>query len=310
MENIMTVSANRSEVSQGTLAGFSAYLVWGLVPIYWPLLQPAGALEIFGHRIVWSLLFLSLFVIYKGNLAFVWQVIKNKRKIALLAVASVMIASNWALFIWSVVVGRVLDSSLGYYITPLINVSLGVYFLGERLRRLQWIALSIAALGVLYMIIEFGQIPWVALTLAITFGLYGYVKKAADVPAAESLIVETLLMLPWAAWYFWHLTEQGTNTFITQGTTHALMLASAGIITAVPLALYGYAAVRIPLSYIGMLQYVSPTMTFIIGVFINHEPMPQARLIGFAFVWVALIVLSFDMLRHMRTIRTLPLEAS
>lgn len=288
----------RGEAAQGVLYGFAAYIIWGIVPIYWPLLQPAGAIEILAHRVIWSLLVLLGFLLVKKRTKRVLEIFKDLRKLAILTVASIFIAVNWGLFIWASVSGRILDSSLGYYINPLFSIGLGVLLLQERLRNLQWLAIGIATIAILYLSLTLGAPPYVALSLAFTFSIYGYLKKQANVQAIESLTVETLILIPFAIGYLIYLSSIGQNSFGANGVDHAIWLASAGIITAVPLALFGAAAIRIPLSTLGFIQYVGPTLQFIIGLYLFNEPMPRDRFIGFALTWVAIAIISFDALRN------------
>jgi len=293
-----SVREPRTEVAKGTIYGFSAYLIWGIVPIYWPKLQPARPLEILSHRILWSLLFLIGVIVVQKKTHRVVAILRNRRQITLLALASVLIAVNWGLFIWCSVNGHLLDSSLGYFITPLVSVGFGVVFFKERLRNIQWVALSIAASAVVYLTIAMAKAPTVAIALAFTFGIYGYVKKLANVDAIESLTVETLLLAPVALGYLAWLASKGENTFFAHGTIHSLWLASAGVVTAIPLLMFGAAAIRVPLSTLGMLQYLGPTLQYFIGLYVFNEIMSPARFHGFVNTWVALIILSIDGWRH------------
>jgi chloramphenicol-sensitive protein RarD len=295
----------RSEHSIGLINGFAAYLIWGAVILYWPYLSPAQPLEILAHRILWSLIFVAAILIYQKRIVSLRVVLKNARQMRLLAVASVFIAINWGLFIWASMNGHALDSSLGYYITPLLNVALGVFFFKEKLRSMQWLAIGIAAFAVLFITIAMGVLPWVALTLATSFTIYGYVKKLADVQALESLMIETLILTPVAIGYLTWLQFNGGNTFLAYGLDHTLWMASAGIVTAIPLLAFGVAITRLPFTTLGMLQYIGPTIQFFVGIWVMQEPMPQARLIGFAITWVALVLLTIDALRNRRNVSKL-----
>lgn len=288
----------RGESAQGVIYGFTAYIIWGIVPIYWPLLQPAGAVEILAHRVIWSLFVLLAFLAVKKRIKNALQIFKDPSKLALLTVASIFIAVNWGIFIWASVSGRILDSSLGYYINPLFSIGLGVLLLKEKLRNLQWLAIGIATVAIFYLSLTLGAPPYVALSLASTFSIYGYLKKRANVDAIDSLTIETLILLPLAIGYLIYLSIIGQNSFGTNGVDHAIWLASAGIITAVPLALFGAAAIRIPLSTLGFIQYVGPTLQFVIGLYLFNEPMPRDRFIGFALTWLAIAIISFDALRN------------
>jgi len=292
----------RSEHSIGLINGFVAYVIWGAVILYWPYLAPAKPLEILAHRILWSLLFVAIILIYQKRMASLRVVLKNVRQMKLLAVASVLIGVNWGLFIWASMNGHVLDSSLGYYITPLFNVALGVFFFKEKLRKMQWVAIGIAAFAVMFITIAMGVLPWVALSLSTSFTMYGYVKKLANVQALESLMVETLILTPVAIVYLIWLQFNGDNTFLAYGLDHTLWMASAGIFTAVPLLAFGVAITRLPFTTLGMLQYIGPTIQFIVGVWMTQEEMPQVRFIGFVITWVALVILTADALRNRRNV--------
>ena len=292
----------RSEHSIGLINGFIAYIIWGAVILYWPYLAPAQPLEILAHRILWSLLFVAVILIYQKRIVSLRLVLKNARQMKLLAMASLLIGFNWGLFIWASMNGHVLDSSLGYYITPLLNVALGVFFFKEKLRKMQWIAIGIAAFAVLFITIAMGVLPWVALSLSISFAMYGYVKKLANVDALESLMIETLILTPIAIGYLIWLQFNGGNTFLAYGLDHTLFMASAGVVTAIPLLAFGVAIVRLPLTTLGMLQYIGPTIQFFVGIWLTQEAMPQLRFIGFAITWVALVILTIDALRNRRNV--------
>lgn len=288
----------RSESTKGLIYAFSAYIIWGIVPIYWPKLQPAGPVEILSHRVIWSSLVLVLFVVVQKRIKNVIAILKNRNTMLYLSAGSVMIAVNWGLFIWASVSGRILDSSLGYYINPLFSIGIGVVLLKEKLRKLQWLAIGVAFVAIIWLTVTLGTPPYVALALASTFGLYGYLKKQANVDAIDSLFIETIILAPLALGYLGYLSSQGQNTFAAHGVSHSLWLASAGIITAIPLAMFGAAAIRIPLSTLGFIQYVGPTLQYLIGLYMFNEPMPHERFIGFVLTWVAIGIISFDALQH------------
>jgi len=289
--------ATKSNLARdGFIFGASAYFIWGIVPIYWPHLQPASPLEILAHRVIWSLLFLA--ILGRKKFSQIRVILKNRRSLTLLTIASALISINWGLFIWASVTKHLLDSSLGYFITPLLSVGLGVVFFKERLRKMQWTAIAIAASAVLYLSITVGAPPWLALSLAGSFGIYGYVKKLANVPAIESLTIETLILSPIALSYLLWLELTNAGTFGHNGLSHSLWLATSGVVTAVPLMLFSAAAIRIPLSTLGMLQYLGPTLQYIIGICVFHEQMPQERFIGFVITWVAIAILSADALKN------------
>jgi chloramphenicol-sensitive protein RarD len=281
-----------SRLRSGLAAGVAAYLLWGLFPLYWPLLEPAAPVEILAHRVVWSLAFLVLVLAAIRGFGFVRGL--DGRQLRLLAIAAVLITVNWGMFIYAVNSDRVVESSLGYFINPLVTVALAVVFLHERLRPRQRLAVAIAAVAVLVLTIDYGHPPWISLTLAFSFGTYGLVKKRADVDGTQSLTVETALLFAPALAYLVWLGATGEGTFTSEGPGHVALLAGGGITTAVPLMLFGAAAVRIPLATVGLLQYITPTMHFLIGVLLYGEDMPLSRLAGFSLVWVALALLATD----------------
>jgi chloramphenicol-sensitive protein RarD len=285
----------------GVLSGLSAYGLWGLFPLYFPLLEPAGGLEIVAHRVLWSVVFVGLLLTVRRNWSQVRALVSDPRRLLILAGAAVLIAVNWLVFVYGVNSGQVVETSLGYFINPLVSVLLGVVLFSERLRPLQWCAVGIAAAAVAVLTVDYGHPPWIALALAASFGLYGVMKKLVRVEAAPGLFVETLIVAVPAAVVLGVLHAHGHGTFGNAGTGNALLLASSGIATAIPLLLFASAARRIPLSTVGLLQYLTPLMQLAIGVFVYDEPMPPARLAGFVIVWVALAVFTADSLRHART---------
>lgn len=296
----VVVKEKRSEHSIGLINGWIAYVIWGAVIIYWPHLQPAKPLEILAHRILWSLLFVAVILVYQSKVDHLKEVFRDSKKMRLLVIGSAFIGVNWGLFIWASMSGHVLDSALGYYITPLLNVGLGVVFFRERLRKGQWTAIAIAALAVVYVTAAMGKPPWVALALSTTFATYGYIKKLAQVDAIVGLMIETIILTPIAIAYLVWLQSNGGNSFLEHGVRHALWMMSAGPLTAIPLLCFGVAIMRLPLTTIGMLQYIGPTIQFVCGLFVFSEAMPQARLNGFLITWVALVILTIDALRHRR----------
>jgi chloramphenicol-sensitive protein RarD len=284
----------------GVVAGLGAYALWGLFPLYFPLLEPAGGLEIVAHRVLWSLLFVGILLTVLRRWAHVRALVTDRRRLLVLLGAAVLIAGNWLVFVYGVNSGHVVETSLGYFINPLVSVLLGVVVFSERLRRLQWLAVAIATVAVVVLTVDYGRPPWIALALALTFGLYGLMKKLVRTEAAPGLFVETALVALPAAAVLGFAHSAGDGTFGNAGTGHALLLASSGVATAIPLLLFAAAARRIPLSTVGLLQYLTPSMQLAIGVFVYGEPMPPARLAGFAIVWVALAVFTVDTLRHAR----------
>ncbi|RJK93414.1 EamA family transporter RarD [Vallicoccus soli] len=275
--------------------------MWGLFPLYWPLLEPSGSVEVLAHRIVWSLL--VVVVLLGARRRWGWLRELGWRRTGLLAAAALVIAVNWGTYIHGVTTDHVVETSLGYFINPLVTVLLGVLVLGERLRRAQWVAVAVAAVAVVVLTVDYGRPPWIALTLACSFGAYGLLKKKASVGALESLTVETLVLLPVAAGYLVVLAAAGDGTFLAEGPLHAGLLVASGVVTAVPLLAFGAAAIRVPLSVLGLLQYLAPVIQFLIGVVLFHEAMPASRWAGFALVWLALVMLTADALRHGRSTR-------
>ncbi len=274
---------------QGLFFGLGAYGLWGLFPLYWPLLKPLGSLHILAHRVLWSLAALLLWLLFTKRMR--WWKSATRAQLLWLTLASALIGTNWLVFIIAVNSGRVVETALGYYINPLLSVLLGVWLLGEKLRRAQWQALVIAFVAVLVLTYDYGQLPWVALCLAPTFALYGLVKKRAGVGAAESLSFETLLTAVPAALFLASLPAEPLTS------TQRALLVGAGPATVLPLAFFSAAATRLPLSTLGLLQYVAPTCQFLIGVLVFHEAMSPLRWAGFALVWLALLLFARDGVR-------------
>lgn len=289
-----------SDVRRGLLLGAAAYGIWGLFPLFWPLLEPATAREILAHRVLWSVLAMGLVVVVLRRGPAVRALWGEPRRRAWLALAAIVVACNWGGYIWGVNNGHVVETSLGYFINPLVTVLLGVTVLGERLRTLQWAALGLALVAVVVLTVDYGRPPWVALLLAVSFGVYGLAKKQAAAGAVESLTLETAFLAPLALAYAVGLTLTGGATFTSEGAGHALLLASAGLVTAVPLVLFGAAATRMPLVMLGLLQYFAPILQFGLGLLVFDEEMPPGRWIGFGLVWVALVMLTAESLRHHR----------
>ncbi|MFB9967675.1 EamA family transporter RarD [Sinosporangium siamense] len=291
------------ESRKGVLYGIAAYTMWGLFPLYWPLVKPSAPVEILAHRMAWSLVAVVAILAIRRHWSWFRQIMRQPRILALLVVAAVVISVNWGLYIYAVNTGRVVEAALGYFINPLVSVLFGVMVLRERLRRWQWVAVALGAVAVLVLAVDYGRPPWIALVLAFSFAVYGLVKKTANVGAAESLTMETLLLLAPALAYLIMLEQNGTATFGHNGPLHAALLAAAGVVTAVPLLCFTAAAIRVPLTVIGLLQYIAPTLQFLCGVLIIKEVMPASRWIGFAIVWAGLAVFSWDSLRTARLAR-------
>lgn len=291
------MSASPTPERTGLLLAATAYGLWGFLPLYFHLLAPAGPVEIIAHRVLWSLVFCVAILLVTGTWRTAVAAARRGTVLATLALAGVLIATNWLVFVAGVLGGHTVDAALGYYINPLVTVGLAVLVLGERLRPAQWVALGIGALAVVVLTVGVGRLPWIALTLALTFGLYGLIKNRVGrtVPALASLAVETAVLAPAALVYLAVLGPAGG--FATHGTWHGLAMAGTGVVTAVPLLLFGGAARRLPLSIVGMVQYLAPTLQFAVGLLVFHEAMPAIRWWGFGLVWVALVVLTVDTLR-------------
>ena len=291
------------------ILGLLAWTMWGFFPLYWPLLEPAGAVEILAHRIFWSLIVMLGVVLVMRKRAALLATFANRRTRWLLALAAVLITVNWGTYIYGVNSHHVVETSLGYFINPLVSVLLGVVVLGERLRRLQWAALALAGIAVLALTVEYGRPPWISLVLAFSFGSYGLAKKKANAGAVESLVLETALIAPVALGYIVFLMSTGASTFGTEGTWHVVLLVGTGVVTVIPLLCFGGAATRIPLSTLGLMQYVTPTVQFLLGILFFHEPMPAMRWVGFSLIWLALVLFTIESLRlRRRHLRVRPEE--
>jgi chloramphenicol-sensitive protein RarD len=287
----------RSGYNSGLIAGVGAYVMWGLVPLYWPLLKPASAMEILSHRVVWSLVFLLIIVYFKKLFSDIKLALFDKRKMILLFFASIFITINWGVFIWAVNNGHVIETSLGYFINPLVSVALGVIVLKEKLRTLQKVAVSLTFVAVTFLTLTLGHPPYIALSLAFSFGFYGLVKKMANVKAIPSLTLESLMITPFFAVFLYYLSSQNELTFIELGPIHSFWLITAGIVSVIPLMLFSTAVLRIPLVVLGLLQALGPIIQFLLGYFVFDEPMITARWVGFLIVWLAVSVFSYDAVR-------------
>lgn len=296
-----TVAGRSPDDGRGVLYGVTAYGLWGLFPLFWVLLLPSGPFEVMAHRVLWSL-FAVLPVLWvvarRGSSPL--GLLRDRRRVTLLGIAAVMIAANWLLFIWGVNNGHVVEVSLGYFVNPLVTVLLGVVVLRERLRVAQWVAVSLGAVSVAVLTVGYGQPPWIAVGLALTFALYGLVKKHVGAGAVESLAVETAILAPVALGYIVVLEATSGGTFGRFGLGHLLLVVAGGFVTVGPLLAFGAAANRVPLSVLGLLQYLTPVLQFLCGVLVFHEQMPPLRWVGFAIVWAALAVLTWDGLRSAR----------
>lgn len=299
-----------SELRRGYLFGLGAYTLWGVFPAYFKLLQPSGAIEVLSHRIAWSLLFMIVVLTVVRRWRDIVALLHQPATVAVVALAAVLLALNWGTYIYGVNTNRVVETSLGYFINPLVVIVLGVVVLGERLRPAQWTAVGVGALAVLVLAVDHGQPPWIALILAVSFGCYGLVKKRLGLPPTDGLFVESaVLALPALAVLGW-LAFAHRSTVGTVSTGHTLLIAASGVVTAIPLLLFAGAANRIPMVGLGMLQYVAPTLQLALGVFLFHEPMPPVRLFGFGLVWVALAIFTWDGMRQSRRSRALDVAAA
>ncbi|MEU9061554.1 EamA family transporter RarD [Streptomyces sp. NPDC048430] len=293
----------KNEQRAGLLYGIGAYGMWGLVPLFWPLLEPSGAVEILAHRMVWSLGVVGIALLFLRRWAWIGELLRQPRRLGLIAIAATVISVNWGLYIWSVNNGHVVEASLGYFINPLVTIAMGVLLLGERLRPVQWTAVATGFAAVLVLAIGYGQPPWISLVLAFSFATYGLVKKKVNMGGLESLAAETaVLFVPALGFLLW-LGASGDATFLAGGAGHGALLAATGLVTAIPLVCFGAAAIRVPLSVLGLLQYLAPVFQFALGILYFHEEMPPERWAGFALVWVALMLLTWDALRSARRTR-------
>ncbi|CAM5414377.1 MULTISPECIES: EamA family transporter RarD [Streptomyces] len=281
----------------GLFNGVAAYSMWGLVPLFWPLLKPAGAGEILAHRMVWSLAVVGIVLVVLRRWSWAGELVRQPRRLGLVTVAAAVITVNWGLYIWSVNSNHVVEASLGYFINPLVTIAMGVLLLKERLRPVQWAAVGTGLAAVLVLAFGYGQPPWISLVLAFSFATYGLVKKKVNLGGVESLAAETAIQfLPALGFVLW-LGARGESTFGTAGGGHAVLLALTGVVTAVPLVCFGAAAIRVPLSTLGLLQYLAPVFQFVLGVLYFKEEMPPERWAGFGLVWLALTLLTWDAFR-------------
>ena len=299
----------RDEQARGFALGVAAYGLWGVFPLYWVLLEPSTAFEVLAHRICWSLVTMLALLFVLRRTSHLVAIVRDRRKRSLLVLASVVITLNWGGYIWGVTHDKVVETSLGYFINPLVTVLMGVLILGERLRRAQWVAIAIAFTAVIGLTVEYGRPPWIALLLAFSFGTYGLAKKQANVEAVESLTFETIVLAPFAFGFLVWLGATGRGHFLGDGVGHVLLLASTGVVTAIPLLCFGAAAIRVPMTTLGLLQYLAPVLQFVIGVAVVHEAMTPMRYVGFALVWVALVIFTVEALRHRQKQLRLTAEA-
>lgn len=287
----------QQRAKQGVLLAIAAYTMWGVAPIYFKALGNVPALEILSHRIVWSVLLLALLIHFTQGWTRFKQVITQKKRTFLLLCSATLVAINWLIFIWAVNSEMMLEASLGYYINPLFNVILGMLFLQERLRKLQWLAVALAATGVFIELFAFGSIPYVAFALAISFGIYGLLRKKINIDAQTGLFVETLFLFPVAAIYLLAIDTPTSNMWNNSMSLNTLLIA-AGIVTTAPLLCFTAAATRLKLSTLGFFQYIGPSLMFLLAITVYGEPLTEAKMITFSFIWMALILFSLDGLKH------------
>ncbi|GAB2710235.1 EamA family transporter RarD [Kitasatospora kifunensis] len=294
---------SQSELGRGVWLGAAAYGIWGLFPLYWPLLEPSSSADILANRMVWSLVVAAAILTVRRHWSWVRPLLSQPRRLALSALAAAAISLNWGVYIWAVNSGHVVESSLGYFINPLVTIAFGVLLLRERLRIAQWSAVGVGALAVVVLAVGYGQLPWIALTLAFTFAVYGLLKKKVALGGLESFALETAFIFPFALAFLIYRSATGHAVF-GHGAGHLTLLLLTGPITAIPLLMFGAAAIRIPLSTMGLLQYLAPVFQFLCGVLYFHEAMPPARWAGFTLVWAALAVLTWDAVRRVRADRS------
>lgn len=294
-------TVNLNKYKAGLVFGVSAHVLWGLFPLYWPLLKPATAFEIVSHRATWTSIFCLIVLAFQKQLRHMFSLMFTKKVFLRLVLASALISVNWLVYIWATNHGHVVEAALGYYINPLFIIAFGVILLKEKLRKLQWLAVGIGAVGVLVLTIDYGRLPWIALTLATSWGSYGLIKKRLNLGALEGLAIETLIsFIPYAG-YLIYLASHSEGQWGTKPSL-TILLTAAGAITAIPLLLFNGAATRLPYSTLGLLQYITPTLQFSIGVWINHEAMPAARWAGFLIIWGALVALAVDLVRSSNSV--------
>jgi chloramphenicol-sensitive protein RarD len=283
--------SDRERERNGIGYGLAAYGIWGAVPLFWPLVARAGSLELLAHRVVWSLVIsvgLALVLLPRG-----WYGrIATRRTLLMLGLAAAVVSVNWGVYIWAVNHGHVVETSLGYYINPILSILVGVVVLGERMAVLQWVSVGLAFLAVVVLTVEYGRLPWISLVLATSFATYGLMKKQVNGGAVETLTIESALLTPVALGYLLYLQAQGGSTFGTLGWGHSLLLAATGVVTVIPLLFFAASATRLPLSTLGLLQYLAPTLQFLLGILYFHEEMSAGRWVGFGLVWLALMIMS------------------
>ncbi|MFW5472500.1 EamA family transporter RarD [Knoellia sp. CPCC 206450] len=299
------LAGDDAELRRGTAYAFLAYGIWGLFPLYFHALKPSGAFEILAHRILWTLAFCALVLLLRRDFGWLRTVASRPRLLGGLTIAALLIAANWVIYVLAVITGRTYAAALGYFLNPIVTVGLGVLVLRERLRPLQWAAVTVGAVAAVYLTVAGGEFPWIAVSLALSFAFYGLVKKkvGATLDAMHSLTVETAVLAPVAVGVLVWLSLQGSTTFGAEGAWHTGLLVAAGVVTAIPLLLFAAAARRIPLVTIGLIQFLTPMLQLLIGVVLLDEEVSGALWVGFGIVWVALVLLSVDSLRQVHSNR-------
>lgn len=303
-----TIDLKREATLGGTATG-AGYLLWGLSVIFYKQLAHVVPFEILAHRTLWSVGLIALLIFGLGRSVHLFELLADRRKIATLVVTALIIGSNWFLFIWAVNSGRILETSLGYFINPLVSVLMGVVLLGERLTRPQIAAMALATAGVVYFTVSLGFLPWISLVLAVSFAGYGYLRKITKVEALAGLFVEVMVLAPFAIFYIFYLSNHGGTGFANDGIATALLLAATGPMTTVPLLLFTYGAQRVRLTTLGLLQYLVPTTSFSIAVWVYGEPLGHGQIVTFGFIWLGLAIFTVDLWRRERALRR-PLPAS
>lgn len=302
------ITLRMNQTRQGYWSAVGCYAIWGVMPIYMRLLQSVPPTQIVAHRIIWSCVILLVLLGFKKSFKPLITAALNPKLLAVYAFSALCVSLNWMLYVWGVNNGFVVETSLGYFINPLVSVLLGVIVLGERLYRLQTLAVIVAGLGMAYVGFSYGSIPWVAIAIAITFGLYGLIRKMGPLGASHGLTLETLILLPVAFGYLFLMTSDHGGSFLHHGWSMELLLVGAGFITTIPLLLFNSAAQKISLVFMGIFQYIAPSMQFLLGVFFFHEPVNQNNLIGFILVWCGLLIFAFDSLQRYRKNKKLAKE--
>jgi chloramphenicol-sensitive protein RarD len=308
MSIVQSDSAKRHE-TLGLIAGIACFTTWGLIPVYWKLLTTISASEILAHRFVWTTVFLSIVLSWQRRWGEVVANVRSRRALIYCLTGGLAIATNWFLFIWAVNIGRVIETSLGYFMTPLMNVLFGALFLRERLTRLQFVSVLLALLGVLNLALGYGQFPWIAVLLCLSFGLYGLLRKKSGTAAIPGLFIETILLLPLAIIFLIYLQHSNALVFGRAGWRLSILLISTGVVTAVPLFWFGYATRHLRLITVGFLQYLSPIGSFFLGVFLFHEPFTRGHLVTFVLIWIALAIFTAEAVMRWRSTRVREIDS-